>query len=241
MRISSTVLGTGVAAFIVVAVALLMIFGLWNDEQSKVPAKFTTGQFAGLNNPSDIRGSYTFEDIEHYFSVPAETIAQAFALDTSQKGANEYKAKDLEELYKDIDNGEVGTDSIKWFVSLYDQVPYEPEATTLLPESAIRILADLGSIDETTATVLTARSIAINQTYATSATQEHDVASEEMIIKGNTTYSDLLIWGLDAETIESIVGYPITDRTIKLRDDFSQKGLEFSVYKNVLQEALNML
>ena len=62
-----------------------------------------------------------------------------------------------------------------------------------------------------------------------------------MIIKGNTTYSDLLIWGLDTETIESIVGYPITDRTIKLRDDFSQKGLEFSVYKNVLQEALNIL
>ena len=102
MRISSTVLGTGVAAFIVVAVALLMIFGLWNDEQSKVPAKFTTGQFAGLNNPSDIRGSYTFEDIEHYFSVPAETIAQAFAFDTSQKGRTSIKQKILKNCIRTL-------------------------------------------------------------------------------------------------------------------------------------------
>ena len=53
--------------------------GWWETESTKVAATFTEGDFAGQANPADIRGSYTFGDVEKNFNIPASVLAQAFS------------------------------------------------------------------------------------------------------------------------------------------------------------------
>ena len=50
-------------------IGIAMLTGNWATESDKVPAKFTTGDFAGEYNPEDIRGSYTFQDVADTFQI----------------------------------------------------------------------------------------------------------------------------------------------------------------------------
>jgi hypothetical protein len=52
--------------------------GLWNTTSSKQPALIKSGEFAGLANPADIRGSYTYRDVLKSFTIPESVILQAF-------------------------------------------------------------------------------------------------------------------------------------------------------------------
>jgi hypothetical protein len=239
MRLSTRVIGIGITVFLLGSILLLMAFGLWKTESTKVPAKFTSGEFSGQSNPADIRGSYSFADIERNFSIPATVIADAFQMDTSIKSAGEYKAKDLEELYGEQQTGEIGTDSVKWFTALYLGMPYVPEETTLLPQSAIAILNGLGTIDETILHNLDAHSV--TPTVQQVVVEQTHVEPLEMVIKGNTTYGDLLDWGLSRSQLEEVLGFEVKDRALKLRDDLSARSLEFSVYKTKLQSMLDSL
>ena len=54
--------------------------GWWQTESTKEAAVFTSGEFAGQANPADIRGSYTFGDVEKNFGIPAALLAQAFGV-----------------------------------------------------------------------------------------------------------------------------------------------------------------
>lgn len=239
MRLSTRVIGIGITVFLLGSILLLMAFGLWKTEGTKVSAKFTSGVFSGQSNPADIRGSYSFADIERNFSIPATVLADAFQMDTSIISAGEYKAKDLEELYGEQQTGEIGTDSVKWFTALYLGMPYVPEETTLLPQSAIAILNGLGTIDETILHNLDAHSV--TPTVQQVVVEQTHVEPLEMVIKGNTTYGDLLDWGLSRSQLEEVLGFEVKDRALKLRDDLSARSLEFSVYKTKLQSMLDSL
>ncbi len=225
---------------------LLMSLGLWKTESSKVPIKFESGEFAGLANPADIRGSYTFEDIENNFEITADILAQAFALDTSEKAAQLYKAKDLEMIYGAIENleGEVGTDSVRLFVSLYLGIPYEAEETTLLPSPALNILRDSSAINEEEFQILKSRSISPSLIDGHSEMLDQEPHSDttlygELEIKGKTTFDDLLDIGLEMSIIEEIMGFKIDNSSKTIRDFAIEKGLEFSDYKIELQNLIN--
>ena len=62
--------------------------GWWQTTSTKVAANFTEGEFAGQANPADIRGSYTFGDVEKNFGVPASLLAEAFAIPSGTCVAN---------------------------------------------------------------------------------------------------------------------------------------------------------
>ncbi|MFA7108937.1 MAG: 4Fe-4S binding protein [Sphaerochaetaceae bacterium] len=221
---------------------ILSALGLWKTESTKTPVRFTTGEFAGLANPSDIRGSYTFEDIEKNFAVPATILAEAFALDTSVKSANEYKAKDLETFYQDMSEGiegEVGTDSVRLFVSLYLEMPYEPEETTLLPNPALNILRDKGLISDEKFQLLKEKSV--SPTFVNVDSQVSSSASVEKLVKGQTTFLDLLDWGMTKTQIEEIMGKPYNSSSQTVRDFSLENGLEFSDYKEAIQKILDTL
>ena len=239
MRLSTRVIGIGITVFILGSVLLLMAFSLWKTESTKVPAKFTSGDFSGQSNPSDIRGSYSFADIEKHFSVSADVLADAFQVDTSIKSAGEYKAKDIEELYGEQQTGEIGTDSVKLFTALYLGIPYISEETTVLPKSAIAILSSLGTVDEAILSRLDEYSV-IPTVQQTVVEQTH-VEPLEMLIKGNTTYGDLLDWGLTQMQLEVVLGFHVKDRALKLRDDLAARSLEFSAYKTQLQSMLDSM
>lgn len=113
--------------------------GYWITESKKEPAKVASGEFAGQADPADIRGSYSFGDVEKAFGVPAAVLADAFGF--TDRPAAEVKAKDLETLYAGKTGAlEVGTDAVRLFTAAWIGMPYEPEADTGLPARAVELL-----------------------------------------------------------------------------------------------------
>jgi len=123
----------------VLGIGATMIFNLWQTSSSKIPAAYDSGEFAGQYNPADIRGSYSFGDIEEAFGVPAADLAFAFGVAERENPAA-FLAKSLEDLYGEVEEGEIGTDAVRWFVALYTGLPYTPEEDTLLPSPALTLL-----------------------------------------------------------------------------------------------------
>ena len=95
--------------------------------------------FRSQADPGDIRGSYSFGDVEKAFGVPAAVLAEAFGF--AGRPAGEIKAKDLEETYAGKTGAlEVGTDAVRLFTAAWIGMPYEPEADTGLPARAVELL-----------------------------------------------------------------------------------------------------
>lgn len=268
MKIGTTAVAIVVPVLLFAGIALSAALNHWETESSKVPATYNEGDLAGVANPADIRGSYTFADIEKAFDVPIDALARAFGVQSEDPGV--FKVKELEELYGGgaTENAEIGTDSVRLFVALYRGLPYEAEETTVLPGFAVAELRALGSVPQATLAGLDERKVDIGGTTATSAAQtaqaqppQTDSAQTaaatpaaattvpktesetggEKVIKGATTFGELLQWGLTAQQIETVIGMPMGARSLSMRDFFSQKGLEFSSYKTQLQQALDTL
>ena len=83
-------------------IGLTMAFNLWKTETTKVPAAYTSGEFAGRANPADIRGSYTFADIAAAFPVPVEDLARAFGV---VENAAAFQVKSLEGAFEGLPEG----------------------------------------------------------------------------------------------------------------------------------------
>jgi hypothetical protein len=220
-----------------------MIFNLWQTTSSKVPATYSSGEFAGEYNPADIRGSYSFGDIEEAFAVPVTALAEAFAVDDTENPAA-FLCKSLEELYGAMQNGEVGTDSVRWFVALYTGLPYTPEEDTLLPSASISVLRE--RLNETELETVRAKTVdlsAVSQEYGAGpespAPEQTDTHTETEAgeVKGNTTFGELLSWGVSKEAIEQALGLPIGKAGVTVRDYCIENGIEFSTVKDALQRA----
>jgi len=123
--------------------------GYFETTASKQPVKFKTGELAGLPNPADIRGSYTWNDIEKAFGVPAAESAAAFsgAGHTLDPAA---RVSELETLYAGVLPAglEIGTGAVRLFVSLYTGLPFEAEAGSVLPDGALALLASRPGMDK---------------------------------------------------------------------------------------------
>jgi hypothetical protein len=243
MKMTSRTVAITVVVVILGGILLTMVLGLWITESTKQPAKITIGEFAGISNPADIRGSYSFADVEKNFDVSADILAQAFAVDTTVKEAGAYLAKDLELFYTNVaeGEGEVGTDSLKWFVSLYLGIPYTPEESTYLPNPALQVLRDAGKVTDELFQELKLRSVSPSSVIPTELQVEHVESSTDRTIKGITTFADLLSWGMSQVEIEKVIGDTMPSRTVNLRDYFVEKGLEYSTYRTTLQDIINQL
>jgi hypothetical protein len=236
-----------------------MIFNLWQTKSSKVPATYTTGEFAGEYNPADIRGSYSFGDIQEAFAVPVKALAAAFAVDTDNPAA--FLTKSLEDMYGEMENGEIGTDSVRWFVALYSALPYTPEEDTLLPSTAVPVLrervsqAQLEAVAAKTVDLSALQQSAVDQSAAeasqgqapeaaapagqadTAAATETHTETEAGEVKGKTTFGELLSWGVSRESIEEALGLPMGKAGVSVRDYCIENGIEFSSVKEALQAA----
>jgi len=78
MKIRAKQAGLAMVLLFVAGIGMTMLLGYWETESTKEPIKYTTGEFAGKNNPADIRGSYSFGDIEKAFDIPVATLAKAY-------------------------------------------------------------------------------------------------------------------------------------------------------------------
>ena len=231
--------------------------GLWLTESTKIPRVITEGDFAGSYDPADIRGSYSFGDIERSFALPAETLKLVFAGADYPVDASAILAKDLEEMYAGAaTDTEVGTDSLRLFVAYYMGIPYDPTETTILPTPAVEYLHSSGKLQPDEYSRLMSSSIptpdltdsaalssdtAPDGDQTTSANITH-TESEEMLIKGKTTFADLLGWGLDERSILDIIeSEEMPGRAGTVRQYCLDNAIEFEPVKTALQELIDKL
>ncbi len=236
MILTSKPLAVFLFVFLFGGIAISSAMGWWATESTKEPATFTEGEFAGLANPADIRGSYTFGDIANSFDVTPEILAQAFGIATDTPAA--FAVKELEALY--LDSGfEIGTNSVRMFVAFYTGLPFDLTAEeTVLPQAATDILLAEGNLTPEQVTYLETHTVTVNETavVAEPAVVETPVSEEsEYVVKGKTTFGDLMTWGVPKETVETLIGTSMPDPAMKVKDYASANGLDFETLKTALQ------
>jgi hypothetical protein len=221
--------------------------GWWQTESTKEAAKITSGEFAGQANPADIRGSYTFGDVDKNFGIPPAVLAEAFGVKDSDLAA--FSVKSLEGMYTGSAQ-EIGTASVRMFVAFYKGMPYDLSTDTYLPESAAVILRARNLTSEQAAYLAkhtvpnpgTAPAPSAPQATQAPATQPTPKAetpaasSTDRTIKGATTFADVLGWGVSQATIEKVLGMPMPAAPgMKVKDYCTEKGLNFETIRPALQ------
>jgi len=246
---NSSVLAVIVVVILGGGIGLSAALGYWQTESDRVPSRFEAGEYAGLYDPADIRGSYSMADISQAFDIPVGLLAGAFGIETLSQ-LEDVTASALESIFlTQPDGGEVGTDALRLFVSLYTGLPYLAEDTTRLPEPAFAILRDrLAPADRALLeqrivpmTALVGSDQTIDVLVATAAEEHESEESEEQVaeIRGRTTFGDLLSWGLSKEQIEEAIGMDMAVRAANVRDTLAAAGLEFGIYRERLQMLLD--
>ena len=232
-------------------IAGTMAFNLWNTEGggggqgsggSRVPVTFKVGEFAGEYNPADIRGSYSLGNISELWEIPLTELGTAFGLGAIES-LTDFRCGDLEAAYANLEEDvEIGTGSVKVFVALYTGLPYTLSGDDYLPQSAVELLKAKASLTEDQVAFLDTHSVDISglRIVEPNITEEHET-STEMVIEGNTTFGDLLAWGLSEQEIEVIIGEKLPATGMTIRDFATQQGLEFSHIKEQLQAKVDGL
>lgn len=207
-------------------VAIADAFGVWVTESSKIPQKTEAGEY----DPGDIRGSYSFEDINKSFDIAPEKIAEAFSIVSQQPET--IKAKDIEGLYGDVEEGvEIGTGSVRCFVALYTGIPYESE--DVLPVRAVEILYEEGKIEKNQKEALMAAAVNLSETVVQDLIEED---AENFQVKGKTTVQEVLNTGMPIEELEEIIGIKIESRSDLIKDLCANNGLSFSEIKSEIND-----
>ena len=155
----------------------------------------------------------------------------------------DFKCKDLEAAYANLEEDvEIGTGSVKMFVALYSGLPYTLSGDEYLPQSAVELLKAKANLTEDQVAFLDTHGIDIRglQIVGPTITEEHET-STEIVIKKNTTFGNLLNWGIPEEEIEVIIGDKIPATGMTIRDFAIQKGLDFGPIKAALQVKVDAL
>jgi hypothetical protein len=210
--------------------------GWWATESEKVPKVTASGDY----DPGDIRGSYTFLDIENAFDVSVLDLALAFGVEGDDLSA--FQVKNLEEIYADIgqvlgdESIEIGTASVRYFVSLYTGIESDLVEKTWLSKQAYEILLEQDKIGNDSEVIkwvvqIDTKRVEPSVIVDTSVTDE---VHEEPIIKGTTTVQEVLNTGLTLEDLESVLGFKISSRAAVIKELCSENGMSFSEVKSAL-------
>jgi hypothetical protein len=242
MTLTSRPLALIVLVMFLGGIAISSAMGWWATESTKVPVTFSEGEFAGQADPADIRGSYTFGDIANSFAVTPEVLAQAFGVTEGDPAA--FAVKELEAMY--LDSGfEIGTASVRMFVAFYSGLPFDTaDQEIYMPQSATDILLARGTLTDEQTTYLEIYRVNVAELApaAEPAVESSPIpaeapstTSEQYTVKGKTTFGELITWGLPQETIEQLIGAPMPDPAMTMKDYASAIGLDFETLKPALQ------
>jgi hypothetical protein len=244
--------------FIVIfgGIGITTLLGWWQTESTKVPEKYVEVEYAEEYNPADIRGSYSFGDVSRIFEIPLEDLKVAFALpfdDISGLGLNQ-----LEGLFEEAANNgmEIGTSSVQLFTAYYKGLPFDA-MDEYLPAPALDILLANTTLSDEQMAYLETHLVdievlgnpentedQINEEESTSegseptsnasAEEEHS-ETEDYTVKGNTTFREVMDWGVPQETIETIIGGSMPNALFTIKDFCLENGLSFGEIKESIQ------
>lgn len=253
MKLNSFALAALVMILLLGGIGISTAMNWWQTESTKVAATYTEGEFAGQANPADIRGSYTFGDVNKNFGVPLIDLKTAFRLPAAADPAV-FQVKELETIFADLPLP-IGTASVRMFVAFYKGLPYDlaaaeesylfPEAAAILnaqnkmlPEQAAFLETHLVSGDSENSTPVavqtTATPAAVDaQAAPTPAATVH--VQTEKTVSGSTTFQNLLDWGVSQAVIEKVIDGKMPAASTVIKNYVKDKGLEFSTLKTLLQ------
>jgi hypothetical protein len=203
----------------------------------KLPIAKSPQSLRKANFPDNqIRGSYSFQEINSAFQIPVADLAAAFGIDASE--AESFQVKSLEAIYSPLsDEKEVGTASVRLFAALYKGLPIALEDDIYLPEAAADILKVKASLTPEQLRFIETHTVQMpNLAEELSVAGTDSEPSTARLITGKTTFQELLSWGLEKEKIERILQENMPDSDMVIKDYAAEKGLEFSVLKGSLQE-----
>ena len=240
MRIKANIAGMILPMLFLAGILLSSALGYWVTEGSKNPSKYSEGIFEGEADPADIRGSYSFNDLEKAFDIPVTTLAKAFGFSNSEN-PGDIKVKDFEAVYGAVGNLEIDTGSMRFFIALYKGLPFEPEEKTAIPQPAWNILNKEGLSDQESLLNYSSRVVSLDDFDSSGSTSDADSehSEEDTTIKGKTTFSELLNWGLSKRQINEILEIDMGATGITVRDFCSDNEIAFSSVKEPLQELLD--
>jgi hypothetical protein len=244
MKVNGRNLGIIIFLLVFGSIAVSGSMGYWKTESSKEPAVYDAGEFEGMPNPGDIRGSYSFSDVSEAFEIPIGDLMMAFVLpEGTDPGV--FKNKDLELIYENLEEEgtEIGNGSVKLFVALYLGLPYEIEEETFLPLEAVAILKERAELTEEQIEYIERNGIDVSSSLAEESpaveidddAKIREAEAPERKINGKTTFVELLDWGITPESISKILGMDIPEGSIGLKDFCTQNGLEFFQLKEELE------
>jgi len=253
MRVKANVLGVLVLVAIFGGIMATSVFNVWNTSSTKVPVRYQSGEFQGEYDPSDIRGSYTFGDIYNAYDVPVDILGKAFGVENNQ-GLADFQVKNLEAMYTVLkeQGKEVGTGSVRLFVGLYKGLPIELSEENFLPKPAVDILIEKGHLSEeqlvfikthvADITNIPQKQIssdsdkAVDKPTSEKVVDEH--SEEERVVKGKTTFYEVLSWGVSEEQLEEIIGGKIPTPGMTVSDYCGSNGIPFSEVKDTLNSLI---
>lgn len=244
MKLNSKALGVVLLVVFFGGIALSIGLGTWQTKSSKQPTRFRGGDAAGEYNPADIRGSYTFGDVSELFEVPLEDLIRAFDLE-DEENAPDLRVSMLEERYAGlVEEGEVGTSSVRLFVAWYKGLPYTPSGDEYLLMPSARILKSVATLTDEQITYLESHSLTPSSGQSGSGQgpaegEEDHEPPDDQVVRGKTTFRDLLEWGLTEERIESVLGLEMPQPLLTVRDFCVDNGLPFGEIKVELQTLID--
>lgn len=242
MKLNSKIVGVIIIIFLFGGIGIAKGLNLWHTETTKEPAKFKSGEFAGKNNPADIRGSYTFGDINNSFDIPVQDLAKAFGINNIEN-IESFSVKELENIYANLgENIEIGTASVRYFTALYLNLPYEMDEEVYLPEPAINMLKMQNKINAEQDIYISSHMVDISNIKAENNSQEYiSDDTEEKKVNGNTTFKEVVDWGVSEEAIQKIINEKLSNKVMTIKDYCLEREIEFSIVKTAIQEKLDEL
>ena len=230
-----------ISAIVIIFGGILLsdALGFWKTTGSKEPKKIKSGAFVGEYDPWDIRGSYTFGDVEDAFNIDSSLLAKAFGVKDDNPYA--FQIKNLEVMYEDAGFPvEIGTGSVRYFTALYNGLPLNDSEG--LTKQAVNILYENNKIDKATYNHLLATAIDLSGTYektdvekATTEETESEEHESSTSVTGSTTISQALDMGIPEDVLMEYTG-TTKDRHALVKDLVSAMGLSFGEARTALNE-----
>lgn len=229
-----------VAVFVVMFGGIYLTIGTghWQTTRQAEPVKLESGEYS----PADIRGSYTFTEIEEFFAVPANQLFEAFMIPEELRKPT-FQIKNMEGLFAPVfvegTEIEVGTDLIRVFTSLYSGISYESEETSHLPSSAVKALIQEQKLDAEQTSYWQAHVFELAPPGETPAESVEEEQAETVEVKGKTTMGELLKYGLTKEQFKEITGVEMPDNaSLGLRSFVTESGLDMETVKTGILDIL---
>lgn len=129
------------------------------------------------------------------------------------------------------------------FVAFYNGLPYDMSEDIYLPQSAVEILKSKGNLNNEQIKYLQNHTINIINQPEENVTGKSNItqSATDRIVKGKTTFKEIIDWGISKEEIEAILSKKIQNTAITLNDYCSENNIDFSTIKSELQNKLDSL